>query len=518
MPASNSAQSRIFFASFLTLIAAGMGFGARGEILGQWAQYGFTNTELGMISGMGLAGFGGVILLASLITDLVGYRTIMLLAFVCHVVSAGFLLATDHFFNTQGRDGAYWALFYGMFIFSVGNGLCEAAINPLVATLYPTKKTHYLNILHAGWPAGLVLGALSGKFLHQYGWQVPMLAYIVPAIIYGLITITHRFPQSEATSAGVSYGEMFSQLISPILIFLLLIHAMVGYVELGTDSWISSITNKISGGQGTYLFIYASSLMFVLRFFAGPIVEKINPLGLLFVSAILGATGLYLISTVEGVGLVWAAVTVYALGKTFLWPTMLGVVGERYPRGGAVTMGLMGGIGMLSAGLLGVPGIGYKQDYFLADNLKNILKADATFERYKKDEEISLYTLPKFYGVDQSKLQVALSVNKEGKPEPGYELQERIAIFEKLGILKDSKEMLGLQSWWEKAKEFISTDKPPLDESQTYGGRMALRWTAVVPATMAVCYLLLILYFRATGGYKQEHLHTLTGDAAPNEY
>lgn len=513
--ASNGTHFKIFLASFLTLIAAGMGFGARGEILGQWAQYGFTNTELGMISGMGLAGFGLVILGASLITDLVGYRTIMILAFICHIVSAGIMLAADHFFNTSGKDGAYWCLWSGMLIFSVGNGLCEAAINPLVATLYPTKKTHYLNILHAGWPAGLVLGALAGKFLHQYGWQVPMLAYIVPALIYGLITLTHRFPQSEATSAGVSYGEMFSQLFHPILIFLLLIHAMVGYVELGTDSWISSITSKLSGGQGTYLFIFASSLMFVLRFFAGPIVEKINPLGLLFVSAVLGAIGLYAISTVEGVGLVWGAVTIYALGKTFLWPTMLGVVGERFPRGGAVTMGLMGGIGMLSAGWLGVPGIGYKQDYFLADHLKNDLKADATFDRYKTAEEISLYTLPKFYGIDQSKLQVALDPSKDG---PGTELKERIAIFEKLGILKDSKEMLGLQSWWETAKSFIGEDKKPLDESQTYGGRMALRWTAVVPATMAVCYLLLILYFRATGGYKQEHLHTLTGEATPNEY
>ena len=31
---------------------------------------------------------------------------------------------------------------------------------------------------------------------------------------------------------------------------------------------------------------------------------------------------------------------------------------------------------------------------------------------------------------------------------------------------------------------------------------MALKLTAYVPATMAVCYLLLILYFKARGGYK----------------
>lgn len=509
----NKGTFLIFLASFLTLIAAGMGFGARGEVLGQWAKYGFTYTDLGKISGMGLAGFGLVILGASLITDRVGYRAIMLAAFLCHVISAVIMLFADYSFNNYGKDGAYWCLWTGNLIFAIGNGLCEAAINPLVATLYPNKKTHYLNILHAGWPAGLVLGALAGKFLGHYGWQVPILSFMIPALIYGFITLTQRFPESEATKAGVTYGEMFSQLLAPVLIFLMLIHAMVGYVELGTDSWISSITNKLSLGQGTYLFIFASSLMFVLRFFAGPIVEKINPLGLLFVSAILGAVGLYTISVVEGVGMVWMAVTIYALGKTFLWPTMLGVVGERFPKGGAVTMGMMGGIGMLSAGLLGVPGIGYKQDFFLTENLVNQQKAEATFNRYKTDEEISFLFLPRFIGVDQGKLKVAL--DPEG---PATDLNNRLGILEKLGILKDSKDMLALQAWWESAKSYIDTDKKPLDEAQTYGGRLALRWTAIVPATMAVCYLLLILYFRATGGYKQEHLHTLTGSAAPNEY
>ncbi len=274
-------------------------------------------------------------------------------------------------------------LVLGQHDFSVGNGLCEAAINPLVATLYPNKKTHYLNILHAGWPAGLVLGALVGSFLKGMGWEVAMLSFMVPALFYGFVTIKERFPKSEAMSAGVSYGEMFAQFASPLLVFLLLIHACVGYVELGTDSWISNITNKFSGGQGVYLFIYASSLMFFLRFFAGPIVERINPLGLLFVSACLGAIGLYAIGSAETVAMIWITMTIYALGKTFLWPTMLGVVGERFPRGGAVTMGAMGGIGMLSAGLLGGPGIGYKQDYFATQKLVDQEKATATYDRYK---------------------------------------------------------------------------------------------------------------------------------------
>jgi len=503
----------IFLASFLTLVAAGMGFGARGEIIGTWgSQYGFTNTELGLITGMGLVGFGGVILLASLITDYVGYRTIMLLAFVCHVVSAVLFALTTTAFQSSGKDGAYMCLYWANTIFSVGNGLCEAAINPLVATLYPNKKTHYLNILHAGWPAGLVLGALVGSFLKGMGWEVAMLSFMVPALFYGFVTIKERFPKSEAMSAGVSYGEMFAQFASPLLVFLLLIHACVGYVELGTDSWISNITNKFSGGQGVYLFIYASSLMFFLRFFAGPIVERINPLGLLFVSACLGAIGLYAIGSATTVAMIWITMTIYALGKTFLWPTMLGVVGERFPRGGAVTMGAMGGIGMLSAGLLGGPGIGYKQDYFATQKLVDQEKATATYDRYKAAQANGFLFFPKVTGLDNSKKEVIL------EQPPGKGLDDTIAKLTKDGKLDQSKEVLALRDWWNSAQAFSAEDKPKIEEADVYGGRMALKATAAIPATMAVCYLLLVLYFRATGGYKQEHLHTLTGDAAPNEY
>src|SRR5690606_565756 len=153
------------------------------------------------------------------------------------------------------------------------------------------------------------------------------------------------FPVSEARAAGVSYGEMVKNFASPRLLALLLLHACVGYVALGTDSWITSMTNAITG-PGFLLLVYAAAILFVLRSVAGPIVERINPLGLLLASSVIGCIGLYLISTSNSTGMAWMAVGIYGIGKTFLWPTMLGVVGERFPRGGAITMGAMGGIGM----------------------------------------------------------------------------------------------------------------------------------------------------------------------------
>jgi MFS family permease len=252
-----------------------------------------------------------------------------------------------------------------MFMFAIAWGTCEAIINPLTATLYPEEKTHYLNILHAGWPGGLILGGLIGYFfassdanLFQVRWEILVGLFLIPTFVYGYMLFGQKFPLSEARAAGVTYMKMLKEFAAPVLLFLLFLHVCVGYVELGTDSWIINIMQSLIGGNAFLLFIYTSALMFVLRFFAGPIVHRINPLGLLFVSAVLATIGLFMLGSVAtGVAIILAG-TIYGVGKTFFWPTMLAVVSERFPRGGALTLGAIGGIGMLSAGLLGGPGIG----------------------------------------------------------------------------------------------------------------------------------------------------------------
>lgn len=307
-----------------------------------------------------------------------------------------------------------------------------------------------------------------------------MALFLVPTVLYGLIVLKEKFPQSEARAAGVTFGEMLVQFASPLLLFLFLLHALVGYVELGTDSWIVNIMNNSIPGMAFLLFIYTSAIMFVLRFFAGPIVEKINPLGLLLGSAVLGCVGLYALgATTAGWAIILAA-TVYGVGKTFFWPTMLGVVGEQFPRGGALTMGTIGGIGMLSAGLLGGPGIGYKQDYFAAQYLEQ--EAPALYAEYKSEDPSRFLFFPAVYGLDGTKV----------------------------GELKDRQAELGDAA-------IPDSDIAVLD-AELYGGRMALKWTAVIPLTMAVGYLLLVGYFASQGGYKQKTIHHVESGAEGEEY
>lgn len=499
---------RLLWAGFMAIAAAGVGFAVRGGILGQWAeQFGFTMSELGTITGGGLTGFGIVIILASLFADKVGYGKLMVSAFVLHFISGGLTLATPFFFASGGKEAAYWCLFISMFIFAIGNGVCEAVVNPLVATLFPSNKAHYLNILHAGWPAGLVLGTLAATFMaaqvddagnvikHAVDWKIQMSLFLIPVIIYGGMLLGQKFPKSEVASAGVTMGEMIKTVFAPLMLVLLVIHALVGYVELGTDSWISKITGAIMGSpaNGLKLFAYTSLLMFVLRFMAGPIVHRISPLGLLFVSACLGVVGLRLLGAAETIAAAVIAATVYACGKTFLWPTMLAVVSERFPKGGAVAIGMVGGVGMLSAGLLGGPAIGFKQDFHASAQLQQT--APEAFARYKADNENS------FLGFRT----VGLNGAKVGVLEDGgKELDRAGTLLAKQN--RTDKNQAELAAWWAGAKAHADADKKPVQSAGIHGGRMALKLTSFVPAAMAVLYLLLIIYFRATGGYKALHV------------
>ena len=511
-PPSNA--YRLLWAGFFAIFASGVGFGVRTGVLVDWARdYGFTQAELGGISGGGLTGFGFIIIFGSLIADKIGYGRLMLLSFVMHIGSALLQLSTPWIFDAYGQAGVFWSLYIAMFMFSIGNGVCEVVVNPMTATLFPNNKTHYLNILHAGWPGGLVVGSLIGFFfgeVFKVHWIIQMSFFLVPVAIYGLMLLGQRLPVSEAGEAGISYGVMLAQFLSPILITLLLIHAMVGYVELGTDSWISKITGAIMNnrGYGLLLFTYTSMLMFILRFCAGPIERATSPLGLLCGCAVLAAIGLLLLGNSTAIWMCIIAATVYGIGKTFFWPTMLAVVSERFPKGGAIVMGAVGGVGMLSAGFLGSPGIGFKQDYYASHELK--AENATVYERYAAAEPKHFLGVFETRGLDGTKTSLVDLAAKAHDPKAS-EAARADAERELDRTLKQIGESKGGQAvltWWDANKEHAVTDQKLVDEAGLFGGRMALMWTAIVPGMMAVLYLLLILYFKATGGYKRVAIET----------
>jgi MFS family permease len=248
---------------------------------------------------------------------------------------------------------------------------------------------------------------------------------------------------------------------------LFITHALVGVVELGTDGWIQNIEDGIlERGDGTKLFIYTSSLMFVLRF-CGNFIErklKLTPVGILLVCSLLAAAGLNLVSMVTTFWFALLALTVYALGKAFFWPTMLAVASDRFPRCGAVAISIMGGLGMMSAGLVGSPGLGYAQDRFSGEAL---VKADpALYAEYKAATPSKWLFFKEVNAIDGQKLEAASSIVSSQRTPP----QQTIV------------------------------------EANVVGNRMTLRVDSLVPITMAGIFLVLLLYFKSKGGYNVVHL------------
>ncbi len=522
---------RLLWAGFMAILAAGVGFAIRGGIFDNWSkEFGFTGAQLGAIGGAGFSGFCFGIIAGGLIVDKIGYGKLVLVALLAHVLSA---FVT---FGASTPDNAYSFLFWGMFIFAFANGTLEAVANPLVATLFPKNRTHYLNILHASWPAGMILGSAIGWVLDDkmgLNWKLQLALYLVPTVIYGIMFMGQKFPKSEAAEKGTSFVSMFKSVgilgalvvcyllalffgdiikgfapdnaktigyviggllligaglitrfsIGSLLLFVLFVtHALVGAVELGTDGWIQNITgNLFTSEQGKYLFIWTSAIMFGLRFSAHWIENtlKIKPITLLLVSAIIAFIGLNLASSMSTFSAALLGLGIYAIGKTFFWPTMLAVVGDRFPQTGAVAMSIMGGIGMLSAGLIGGPGLGYAKDRFAGEELN---KVDAPlYAEYKAEKPSMFLNLDSTaaFGLDGKKLGEAndrlTAIRKEVEAAKG----DPKTAFEKL----DQK------------------DRTVIEASIT-GDRKTLKFDAFIPATMAVIYLLLFIYFKSIGGYR----------------
>ena len=198
---------RLLWAGFMAILAAGVGFAIRGGILDNWGkEFGFNATQLGAISGAGFSGFCFGIIIGGVIVDKVGYGKLVIVALLGHILSAFVTFAATT------PENAYNFLFWGMFIFAFANGTLEAVANPLVATVFPNNRTHYLNILHASWPAGLILGTAAGWVLDDQlavHWKLQLALYLIPTVLYAIMFFGQLFPKSEAAATGSSFVEMF---------------------------------------------------------------------------------------------------------------------------------------------------------------------------------------------------------------------------------------------------------------------------------------------------------------------
>jgi fucose permease len=262
-------------------------------------------------------------------------------------VGTGIVVFAGHL---QGVLSIYALVCLGMLITGIGQGLVETVINPLTASLYTEDKTRRLNLLHAWWPGGIIIGGLLGLAMSHWhvNWRIQMGLVVVPAAAFGAMTWGQKFPPTERVAAGVSAGGMFKEVLRPFFILWFLCMFLTAASELAPGQWVDMALTRTVGMKGIWLLIYVSGLMFVMRHFAGPLAHKFSPVGLLWLSCLGATIGLLLLSIANSPITGLLAATVWGIGVCYMWPTMLGAASERFPRGGALLMGLMGTGGTLS--------------------------------------------------------------------------------------------------------------------------------------------------------------------------
>ena len=348
-------RRRLYLVGNLSIFMIGLGFAVRANIATNLQQDIYNHIDLansatlvGQALGATFTGFALTLLFGSALVDLIGMKRMLLLSAIGYVLgSIGIVVA-----STLPVSGLVETLVLtSLLLTGLGWGAVEAASNPMVAALYPEEKTHRLNILHAWWPAGIVVGGLIGIAITATGlpWELNMAVLLLPALVLAWMVAGSVFPVTERVAAGVTYGGMFGELLRrPLFWVFWVCMFLTAAAELAPGQWVNIALSNIVGMKGIVLLVYVSGLMFVMRHFAGPIAKRISSVGLMFVSCLAAGIGLYLLSLADSPLLAFAAATIWGMGVCYMWPTMLAITSERFPRGGAMAMGLMGFAGGMS--------------------------------------------------------------------------------------------------------------------------------------------------------------------------
>ena len=342
MPA-NIQKKQLFIASCMALLVTSLSFGIRAGVLGTMGtKFNLDAGQLATIAATAFWGFPLAVIIGGMVVDIIGMKKLLVAAFVFHLV--GIIL-------TVTATG-YWSLFISTLCIGIANGTVEAACNPLVATLYPEDKTTKLNHFHLWFPGGIVIGTLLvyglNNLLGDAYWvsQLEIGLMILPTILYGFLFSKLELPVTERVSSGVSSSEMYKALLNPLFLLMIILMFGTAITELFTGQWIDVLLKNVTD-NAILLLTIETGVMVLGRAFAGPVVHKFSPTGVLLMSSVFAALGLYMLGHSTG-NMLFVGAVVFGIGVCYFWPTMLGFVSENMPKTGAVGMNLMGGAGMFA--------------------------------------------------------------------------------------------------------------------------------------------------------------------------
>ena len=488
-----SRRDHLFMASCIALIVTAMSFAIRGALIQPLAeQFNLTKEQLGWIISTAFWGFTLSQIIGGPLCDVLGMGRLLVLAFIGHLIGI---------FLTVFATG-FWTLFFSTLAFGLGNGFVEAACNPLVPTLYPDQKIKRLNLFHTWFPGGIVIGGLVAYGISHIApkgiaginsWQLQMLSMLIPLAIYAAMFVGRKFPASERTAAGVSTGAMYKECTQPLFLLFVFCMLMTAVTELGPNQWIGNIVGNLTGikGDAILYLVWITGLMAVGRSFAGPIIHSMpSPVMVLMGSAFFSGIGLFMISQAHSATTAAIAATIFAVGVCFFWPTMLGVVSEKFPKSGALGLAIMGGAGMLASSF-GQPIIGAKYDKVSAE----YVQANAATWEPSVEKWIGLNIQVKDPKKQHDwKMELA---EAKSNPAKSVSLLANVVTVASSEDVKDNVQQSQLA-------------KPAIDvktASDSAGGAAALKQLVFLPAILFVLFTGIYLYDKSKGGYQKELLH-----------
>jgi fucose permease len=337
--------NKLFTASCLALLVTALSFGIRAGILNKLGtNFQLSNEELGVITAAAFWGFPLAIVVGGFIVDVIGMKRLLVLAFLFHIVGIGMTV-----FAT-----GYWTLFISTLLIGIANGTVEAACNPLVASIYTNNKTTKLNHFHLWFPGGIVIGTLLVLLFNflNIDWQFQVAVMVIPTLIYGYLFSTLKFPVTERVASGYSTADMYKAVLSPLFIFMFICMFGTAVTELFTGQWIDVLLKNVTQNPILILTL-TTGVMVIGRAFAKPVLHRISPAGVLLMSAVIASVGLFLLSTLTGNAVFFAAL-VFGIGVCYFWPTMIGFVAENIPQSGALGLNLIGGAGMFAVSIYSI--------------------------------------------------------------------------------------------------------------------------------------------------------------------
>jgi len=369
-------RKRLFLTTCIAMVTIAMPFAIRSDILSALGrEFDLSHEQQGLMQAAASWGYPFSVLAGGLLCDIVGMRLLMLMACGGHIAGIIFTILSPAF--------GFPVLLFATFIMGLADGTAESAMNPLVATLYPRQKTGRLSLLHAGWPLGLIIAGLLCLFVTKItgaglpeapaavvsiSWRIKMSLVLFPAILYGILSVGQFFPGTECRESGVSMMEMLKEGFRPGFIILLLCMILTSAAEVGPDQWFGSALKDTVGIGGIAFLVFTSCFMLVLRYNGGKLADALTPFGLLVGSCFMAGLGLWWLSHAFTPLAALAAAALFGIGKSCLWPTILGVTSERYPRGGSFLLAIMSAIGILAGGMSG-PVLGRVYDRYTIVNL-----------------------------------------------------------------------------------------------------------------------------------------------------